>query len=130
MSNREILRLAATAAGMLDQLGWGFDSDIPYYLGDPKQPAPRYWNPLADDGAALRLANLLKINVLHMSHLCENYWIEAGIGASWLAQERVSESDVHTAVRRAIVRAAAEIGKFTERLSHEGPGLSTAASPP
>lgn len=61
------------------------------------------WNPLTDDGDALRLAVKLRIGVMHSSrHVAcdlphDDYAFEEGV------------TDGHT--RRAIVRAAAEIGR-------------------
>lgn len=107
-TDRELLELAAKAAGAEYEVD---ADDYGIWLHSAIGGQSGAWDPLTDDGDALRLAGSLKINILHMSHLCKNYWIEAGIGNSWLAQERVSESDVHTASRRAIVRAAAEIGR-------------------
>jgi hypothetical protein len=63
------------------------------------------WNPLADDGDALRLAVELGFNVYHaassvfVEDLDSNVEIQHG-----------HENDKFAATRRAIVRAAAEIG--------------------
>lgn len=58
------------------------------------------WNPLTDDGDALRLA--VKLNLFH----CPEFF-------HYLALERFARQEVDDilANRRAIVRAAAEIGK-------------------
>ncbi len=56
-----------------------------------------YWNPLTDDGDALRLA--VKLNLLDLFSLIHAYC------------STIEKVDVYAATRRAIVRAAAEIGK-------------------
>ena len=91
MTDRELLELAAKAAGCT--LGYEIIEDV--------------WNPLTDDGDALRLAVKLGVDVFGSSHyrMCE--WDEG------VATEP-SNNDPYAATRRAIVRAAAEIGKGME----------------
>jgi hypothetical protein len=64
------------------------------------------WSPLTDDGDALRLAVRLRMNVFHAGirvfALDEEGYIEQAEG---------HELDPYAATRRAITRAAAEIGK-------------------
>lgn len=88
MTDRELLELAAKAAGIC--LEWDGPPDIwqPLYY---KGKTYHYWNPLTDDGDALRLAVKLRDRVPAV-HL-----LPANADAA--------------ATRRAIVRAAAEIGK-------------------
>jgi hypothetical protein len=110
MDDRELLELAARAAGIC--LIW--DGIVPkeiieHWNGDPDNgPETRdwHWNPLEDDGDALRLAVKLEIDVM----IWEDY-------VSVYARE-VPELDeyarggcIYAAARRAIVRAAAEIGR-------------------
>ena len=105
MNDKELLELAAKAAG--------------YRLANTKPGYPLYvengigiWNPLTDDGDALRLAVKLHINI-------EIWNVDTLIGANiYLVgrghgyfQERYT-TDPLAATRRAIVRAAAEIGKW------------------
>ena len=94
MTDRELLELAAKAAGV--------EWDVLY--DGPRIPARiGKWNPLTDDGDALRLAVKLGI------HLC--------FGANYVIANDVQNptvnnaNDPYAATRRAIVRAAAEIGK-------------------
>lgn len=65
-----------------------------------------YWNPLTDDGDALRLAVKLRMNVFHagarVHAMDEDGDIESAEG---------HEKDPCAATRRAIVRVAAEIGE-------------------
>lgn len=97
MNDKELLPLAAKAVG--HQHRWS-DS---YHHGEmrseilmlPSEGVWFGWNPLADDGDALRLASKLFL------------W-----EAVMLAHRLVSSDlDIYAATRRAIVRAAAEIGK-------------------
>lgn len=91
-TDRELLDLAAKAAGIE---GVNFD----------RARRDWSWNPLDDDGNALRLA--VKLDIVFR---CIN-----GVAFAWKdgicdMQEPYSD-DRCAAVRRAIVRAAAEIGK-------------------
>lgn len=106
-SDRELLELAAKAAGleltyceswccMAKKLA---DLDGEYF--DSKT----CWNPLTYDGDALRLAVNLRISVSIGKDVVEAY-----IGQSDGKLE-VSKSNLLSATRLAIVRAAAEIGK-------------------
>ena len=86
-TDRELLELAAKAAG------GGF------VIG--------YWNPLTDDGDALRLAVALRLEI-DIGHSGIATRAPNGVKMLMSAGE---EPDVNVATRRAIVRAAAEIGK-------------------
>lgn len=73
-----------------------------------------YWNPLADDGDALRLAVALRLSVKHGVDI----WDDTNSMSAYAYYRDVGEcqfeqhgDDPHAATRRAIVRAAAEIGK-------------------
>jgi hypothetical protein len=98
MTDRELLELAAKAAGNpqgTSRSGGGLlmANDL-------------YWNPLTDDGDALRLAVMLNLTVYHWPDevcVCD----EKGTVNEDLARL----GDLYAATRRAIVRAAAEIGK-------------------
>ena len=70
------------------------------------------WNPLTDDGDALRLAVKLEISIAFGVHAttinCEVYdWAEDEVLIDWQEDGR---KDPYAATRRAITRAAAEIG--------------------
>ena len=116
MTDRELLEIAATAAGIEKLLGFGIDSYAPYWINDPKQPEPRYWNPLIDDGDALRLAVSLKLEIYHawdeVNQVCVGY-PKVGKERTDISYviESYKDSNISEATRRAIVRAAAEIGK-------------------
>ncbi len=96
MSDRELLKLAAKAAGMTEHkwsdawaclARWTNDKDGWYFEGPQ-------WNPLTDDGDALRLAVKLRLR------------LHTDICFAEVPQDKQLE-----VTRRAIVRAAAEIGK-------------------
>ena len=97
MTDRELLELAAKAAGI--ELTW----DCTDRFGEPwtviKGVVCAYWNPLTDDGDALRLA--VKLNLLTTE--CVEDW-------KWCT-DKAKHADVCASYRRAITRAAAEIGR-------------------
>ena len=99
MTNKELLEKAAKAAGI--EIEW----TTPYVaLGDFVQ-VPN-WNPLTDDGDALRLAVKLNLNVY-----CSTKNIVKTAYPNQVFAEELKQPDPYAATRRAIVRAAAEIGK-------------------
>jgi hypothetical protein len=66
------------------------------------------WIPLTDDGDALRLA--VKLNMCLKRYYFEGeYYVMASHDAGW-SQENIKPNP-YSATRRAIVRAAAEIGR-------------------
>lgn len=90
MTDRELLEAAAKAAGY-----WSHEFNCAASLPTPG------WNPLTDDGDALRLAVRLHMRV-------------SGGGVDWVGKEWIDafeedEADEMAATRRAIVRAAAEM---------------------
>lgn len=104
-TDRELLELAAKAAGI--EL---VDIDI---IGGVYKTGPDQfcrWNPLANDGDALRLAvqlRLFPINfacIVNGEELIEVYCRDGSV-------LEPTAPDLNAATRRAIVRAAAEIGK-------------------
>ena len=105
MTDRELLEMAAKACGELTPSWYG---NADYFDG-----VLRRWNPLEDDGDALRLACALKINIEHVETLRRkihgvNCW---SVGRGDCAHMESDVTDYNAATRRAIVRAAAEIGK-------------------
>ncbi len=102
MTDRELLELAARAAG-IKHPGGEHSIHNDGRLWDCN--GLRWWNPLTDDGDALRLAVKLNLCVVH-----------TGIGVSVSeagchSSIEHSHPDPYAATRRAIVRAAAEIGR-------------------
>lgn len=113
--DRELLELAARAAGMKVWRGQSWaQADV--LFTEPAKPDPDgkvtgvEWNPLADDGDALRLAVKLKLQVTPGTYHDHEATVFSAGNAE--AHERVHYlQDIYAATRRAIVRAAAEIGK-------------------
>ena len=106
MTDRELLENAAKAAG-IDCKGWvmpGGRSDGWYgmYTGSDEDGSYLRWNPLTDDGDALRLAVKLE--------MCVDFMDRRAIAGAW--PEVVIDFEDND-YRRAIVRAAAEIGRNT-----------------
>jgi hypothetical protein len=105
MTDKELLELAAKAAG-IEIINSEFLASGPNLKGSMTR-----WNPLSDDGDALRLA--VKLN-LAIQQLPGAYAVEAWHGYE-CARESYGDTNYsscpYAATRRAIVRAAAEIGK-------------------
>ena len=97
MTDKELLELAAKAAGLELPIG------SPNYFDGTENIV--MWNPLTDDGDALRLAV-----ELHFIFCADN---RDRVGF-YYGEELASHGDVNIATRRAITRAAAEIGKDME----------------
>lgn len=104
-TDRELLELAAKAAGYNTGHHWNAErlklippvDSLVVILPDGQYHTA--WNPLTDDADALRLAVALEIDL--------KFWdgdVEAG-RQGWFGMEPLSDA------RRAIVRAAAEIGR-------------------
>ena len=93
MNDRELIEAAAKAAGN----GAEWYSAIGMCI-DSNSPVPRPWNPLTDDGDALRLAVRLNIPVIP-------YDDETSTGTVGVVAKNWGSKEANT--RRAIVRAAA-----------------------
>lgn len=99
MTDREMLKLAAKVAGIEHDGMQDFGCWIP-----ASAELQRPWNPLADDGDALRLAVKPRFTVAIADHEVEVF-SEDGV---FLASEPIPrDADPYAATRRAIVRAAA-----------------------
>lgn len=115
MNDRQLLELAAKANGGLvyvNGLGWIHEDDG----GDRGS----WWNPLADDGDALRLAIELGISITPYPVYSEpkhSVIVKRCRHGDMMREPNPTEvvesydKDPVAATRRAIVRAAAEIGK-------------------
>jgi hypothetical protein len=103
MTDCELLEFAAKAAGVPIDLAFGLGNWVGPVSGN------RFfskWNPLTDDGDALRLAVKLEINILPTM---EEASARNPSYTPWVNED--GRADPYAATRRAIVRAAAEIGK-------------------
>lgn len=117
MTDRELLELAAKAywGDEIDDvvsIEWSeSESAVLYTHADNQdhngQDRTYRWNPLSEDADALQLAVKL-----HMKFDLSNYGAAARVGAgSWYGYEAHIHGGIESAARRAIVRAAAEIGR-------------------
>ncbi|HHF0618080.1 TPA: hypothetical protein ACPH2G_004598 [Pseudomonas aeruginosa] len=110
MNDRELLELAARAAGMNIQrsrLNDPLHRDFLMNGEGVRNPGQCSfpWNPLTDDGDALRLAVKLGLLV----DICRDHTCVCSETVDPILQDQGKER--WEATRRAIVRAAAEIGK-------------------
>ncbi len=113
MTDRELLELAATAAG------YEWRKDIAEYRNDRGivglwiiNPVATGWNPLDTDGDALRLAGLLNID-LEINDMGIDTWVNAENYDDGVHVYEECGDDKMVSIRRAIVLAAAELGKRT-----------------
>jgi hypothetical protein len=100
MTDRELLELAAKAAGY--QYLWNIDSLLIKGLEG-------HWNPLTDDGDALRLA--VKLRMVLDTSTGDDIHVQYPFGTNYYPLCEEGDPDPYAATRRAIVRAAAEIGR-------------------
>jgi hypothetical protein len=110
MTDKELLELSAKAAGYNIWWKTGACKGGEYesaFIGEVP------WNPLTDDGDALRLAVKLRMALSLDSPVagpvgfCRAYPFSSNL----LAMDEWANDDRYTATRRAITRAAAAIGK-------------------
>lgn len=112
MTDRELLELAAKAAGIECGIIHG-EIRIRCDAGWTS------WNPLTDDGDALRLAVRLRLHARQFPVLDDGFDVSLGMVEVWRVDDDDpmhiqflrSGDDRLVATRRAIVRAAAEIGR-------------------
>ena len=123
MNDRELLELAAKAAGMRLHV-WGTKGAENFADLDAHQGGR--WNPLSDDGDALRLAVKLHISIEHPdpadlgggyvnASICRHRYRYRPLNKYSFCVVAGSEEfpgDLLSATRQAIVLAAAEIGKL------------------
>jgi hypothetical protein len=115
MNDRELLEKAAKAAGMA--LG-AWHEPARAFLYRSIEPGSGRWNPLTDDGDALRLAVTLGqkypcfmigiFNRAAFPHVSASVVHREG-GETYIEQD--DQGDMNETVRRAVVRAAAAIGE-------------------
>ncbi|SEQ89682.1 hypothetical protein SAMN04244573_02469 [Azotobacter beijerinckii] len=106
MNDRELLELAAKAAGLRV-----VDRSAPISLRVESDGCKSgvHWNPLTDDGDALRLAVDLNLSIKAFEDGCDICDSESG---EEIETAHLEPNGCHySMIRRAIVRAAAEIGR-------------------
>lgn len=116
MDDRKLLEMAAKAAGLEE---FSLINGRPAYrFRHSGLQDWRPWNPLEDDGDALRLAVRLRLPINYGAAdewgnggpetLCGQYWDP--MDGRYYPHRQAHDGDALAASRRAIVRAAAEIG--------------------
>lgn len=115
MTDRELLELAAKACGYDISHHWNalraeMKPPVAALCIDSVSTA---WDPLNDDGHALRLAVKLGVAIYPPDDEGSGATtsIQETYGGGWIVEDDDDRSDPFAATRRAIVRAAAEIGK-------------------
>lgn len=116
MTDRELLEMAALAVGI--------NAEWKEYTNAPPTMVVRYdppvdgitghdWNPLIDDGDALRLAVACCIEIEFGADDCGSLTLARALHEDRIPDYALEQhaSDPYAATRRAIVRAAAEIGR-------------------
>jgi hypothetical protein len=94
MTDRELLELAAKACGLEEaKMRIEFNQ----------------WNPLTDDGDALRLA--VKLRMVLDTSTGDDIHVQYPFGTNYYPLCEEGDPDPYAATRRAITRAAAEIGR-------------------
>jgi hypothetical protein len=122
MNDRELLEAAAKAAGIVGawkekanpsiRASSGPDTIEGFFIASPRGGYGKLWRPLADDGDALRLAAMLRINIEYVATLGG---IDAGVNC-WPRGRgdcglTVFGDDAASCTRRAIVGAAAALAE-------------------
>lgn len=112
-ADRELLQLAAKAAGV-KLLPHTWDKGAPWgshngFILDGGGPSE--WNPIENDGDALRLAVKLHLEIDHNHPLDNDAWVMAIENGKMVSVTEEVDGCREAATRRAIVRAAAAIGK-------------------
>ncbi|MDP3273431.1 MAG: hypothetical protein U1D69_12150 [Polynucleobacter sp.] len=118
MTDRELLELAAKAASYPIEVRTEWIEVQILGQGKPEKVAGEshlylygeLWNPLTDDGDALRLAVKLQMQI-DMRDPETHLYVE---GCAQRVDQYHKDNNPYTATRRAIVRAAAEIGRGME----------------
>lgn len=114
-NDKELLELAAKAAGMMNYAYFGSNMYEEAVHGVPHCGGiGQAWNPITDDGDALRLAVKLKIDFYEGAGDSPEAW--AGYYLPGFTKQKFAcvphGNDPYAATRLAIVRAAAEIGSL------------------
>jgi len=119
MSDKELLELASKAAGIVIDMPFNpslrSGHPIAYNLLCVlnEKGGHDLWNPLTDDGDALRLAVKLKLDVECLGDATQVNFTDGKHNTRHfnVGKDEGCNGDPYAATRRAIVRAAAEIGK-------------------
>lgn len=113
-TDRELLEMAAKAAGLSGYIHEWING--PEFIVPGENPVT--WNPLADDGDALRLAVKLRLSIIQEEEsVCGDFFYTVEVmseeredGSRICMMQSIDENPMQE-TRRAIVRAAAAIGE-------------------
>ena len=111
MTDKELIELAAKAAGLHVKVASNHGRGLKVHGNC------NWWNPLTDDGDALRLAVKLGLGISFGQYApldVYSVYISKVEGGDELAIGCIIDGDEFGVVRRAITRAAAQIGKEME----------------
>ena len=107
MTDKELLELAAKAANQPIE----FTDGVPVAFIEGGEVFPP-WNPLIEDGDALRLAVKLNMQITIEDDRCGAVTVAWGDEFdTYIAESSKDPDAAYASTRRAIVRAAASIGK-------------------
>ena len=109
MNDKELLEKAAKAAG-IEKDEWTGLYRVPPLPDGTLIAKTGGWNPLTDDGDALRLAVKLNLSISTGPCIVKCNSISGALRGNFIEEDSIYQ-DRYAATRRAIVRAAAEIGK-------------------
>jgi len=115
MTDRELLELAAKAAGVeqIERVQVDEEDENPKYLYVRLEHGLTYttfWDPLGDDGDALRLAVKLGL-VVEIGYASRGFVVVRTNTDNWVEYREAWGDCPYAATRRAIVRAAAGLSK-------------------
>ena len=116
LTDKQLNAYAANAIGLV-MPAWGHCNDYGVTIGSERD-GPIYWSPLTDDGDAFRLAVTLQLEVYHANDegdaVYAGYYPTENTGMKYCIEyydDLSHQGDATSATRRAIVRAAADMGK-------------------
>lgn len=113
-ADRELLELAAKAAEINAEFHGdddAYESEGMWLKGERSPDNSKYWNPLKNDGDALRLAVTLGLNVNVIRN--DGTFVSRYESEPVIAEKR--GQDPYATTRRAIVRAAAKVDSYYNR---------------
>jgi hypothetical protein len=119
MDDRELLEAAAKAAGIDAEFHpeLGFGPEGMWLKGARSPDNSKYWNPLAVDGDALRLASALRIDIgFHLGHVRAHPRHKYIL---YVSEDYHTHPTIEAATRRAIVRAAAALAPHPSKSKGE-----------
>lgn len=105
MTDKELLELAAKAVGYELEERYTKQNEFWPWI----EELQTIWNPLTDDGDALRLAVKLGLDMSFNNLYDDSTMVSRD--TDWMVEFHREDNDPYAATRRAIVRAAAEIGR-------------------